>query len=82
MSAPFVGAAITIKVRLLSSLSLPFRMMASGVPSVVVTVFETATGASLTGVTVIEIVESAEFNAPSLTRNVKLSLPLKSAVGV
>ena len=42
----------------------------------VVTDWAMATGASFTGVTVMKTVAGAEFEMPSLARNVKLSLPL------
>ena len=40
------------------------------------------TGASLTEVTVIDIVAALESRSPSLARNVKLSEPWKSASGL
>ena len=57
-------------------MSLPPRVIATEVSSFTFTVCATATGASLTGLTVIETVASAEFTAPSLTVKVKLSAPL------
>ncbi len=50
--------------------------MSSAVFWTVLAVSLWATGASLTGVTVIETVAGAEFSAPSLTRYRKESAPL------
>ena len=56
--------------------------MGKAVSSVVVKFWATATGTSLTGLTVIETVAMAEFAVPSFTRKVKLSAPMKFEVGV
>jgi len=54
----------------------------SGVSSAVPYESATATGASLTGATVIETVAGALVARPSVAVKVKLSAPLKSAPGV
>ena len=61
---------------------LPVRVTAVAVSSFVETFWALATGASLIGVIVMLTVTTAESTVPSLTRKVKLSAPLRLAVGV
>ena len=56
-------------------MSLPVRVIAIEVSSFMLTACAVATGASLTGLTVIETVAAAELTVPSLTVKVKLSGP-------
>ena len=61
---------------------MPVTLIACAVSSAAVTLTDCATGPSLTGVTAILTVAGADSRAPSLTVKVKLSAPLKSALGV
>jgi len=64
------------------STSLATSIPVAGVFCGVLNAPATATGASFTGVTVIEIVATFEFKLPSLALKVKLAGPLKFGAGV
>ena len=57
-------------------MSAPVSVIATGVSSGVVTAWSLATGASFTGVTVIDTVAAFESAVPSFTLKVKVSGPL------
>ena len=57
-------------------------MIPCAVSSVTATDCASATGASFTPVTVIETAAKLESTVPSLALKIKLSLPLKFALGV
>ena len=73
---PWAGAVTTAYVSASPSTSVAASVIATGVSSGVVTAWPSATGASLTGVTVMETVATFESTVPSLALNVKLSGPL------
>ena len=69
-------------VKLLPSISAPVNVPVFTMSSFVATANVVAVGASFTALTVMLTAAVAEFNVPSFTLNVKLSLPLKFAAGV
>ena len=69
-------------MRALFSTSVPVSVTGKVASSAVVTSCDAATGVSLTGVTVIEMVAGGEAPVPSLAMKVKLSAPLELAAGV
>ena len=78
-TVPWAGL-VTAKVNASPFASVPASAITSGVSSVVVTLWALATGAVFPIATVT--VAAVEFNAPSLTRKVKLSEPVKFRFGV
>ena len=62
-------------------MSVPIKSIVTDISSSVIAEVDIATGASLTGLTVIVTV-SESVNSPSLTVNSKLSDPLKSWFGI
>jgi hypothetical protein len=79
-SVPCVGAVPIAKVSASPFASVPDSVITFAVSSAVVWLCALATGAVFPIATVT--VAAAEFNAPSLTLNVKLSDPVKLVVGV
>ena len=76
-SVPWAGFVTLAKVRASPSGSVPERVMTLAVFLPVEVLAETAVGAALVAVTVIEMVPLvAELTVPSLTRKVKLSAPV------
>jgi len=79
-SVPCVGAVPIANVKASPFASVPASVITRAVSSAVVWLWALATGAVFPIATVT--VAAAEFNAPSLTLNVKLSEPVKLVVGV
>jgi hypothetical protein len=76
LSEPCAGGLTTTKARASPSTSVPASVTSSGTSSSVVRDCAVATGASLTGFTVMYTVARLESVLPSLARKVKLSAPL------
>ena len=79
LTVPWAGL-VAAKVNASPFASEPASAITSGVSSAVVTLWALATGAVFPIATVT--VAAVEFNAPSLTRKVKLSEPVKLVAGV
>ena len=69
-------------MRLSSSISLPASVMVRLSSSLADTDWSVAVGASLTGVTVMDTVAGADVAVPSEAVKLKVSSPLKLALGV
>ena len=82
LNVPFAGCVTTSNVRGSDSGSVPLSVIGSAVSSAVDTDCAVAVGASLPGVTVMEMVAAALVSVASLAVNVKLSAPLKFRFGV
>ena len=82
VNVPFKGCTVTKNVMGSPSPSEHVSVMASGVSTSVTTLWASATGTSLTGLTVIDTVACVEDTRPSLTVNVNEDEPLKSRAGV
>ena len=76
LALPFEGLDAIAYVRLSPSGSLPDRVIDWDASSLPVTDWAVAVGASLTALTVIDMVAADEVALPSDTVNVKLSEPL------
>ena len=81
-SVPRAGGVTMLKVSSHVSGSDALSVIASGVSSLVLTLWPVATGASLTAVTVSVTVGALLSSVPSFTLKVKLSAPLKLSAGV
>ena len=82
VAVPSAGSPTFAYVRSSSSASVHARVPVWSASSAPELVSAAQTGASLTPVTVIDIVIVLEFTVPSLARNVKLSVPWKSGSGL
>ncbi len=84
MAVPLAGAVgmVTVSPPSPSPVSLPSTLMVTGVSSLVEGLSATATGMSFTGVTVMVTVAVAQSPLASHTWYVKVSVPLKSGLGV
>jgi len=75
LNVPLPGCVTTVNVRASDSGSVPVSVIGNAVSSAVATDCAVAVGASLPGVTVMEMVAAALVREASLAVNVKLSAP-------